>query len=541
MTVTQEMTREGVLDRGDAGPHTSKVIHVENQTFLNPVESSHLLMQSEAGNSSTRFGVRSIIYLLTWLMILQFCTAAVVEIEDMGKLRVKKFLLLGNAYPDSGAVAVDIRNNYVVVSSWSRPPGSPTHPGAPPATRERWDGLVKYDAQLNYLWTQKISTPRRLQVAVRGADEIFVGGEFEKTLQIGGQSLKSFGGVNSFIGKFTGEGKVVWLQGLGGASDQLSSVIAVDGAGHSYIAGRFVSEISIGAKILTPQGKRGIYVAKFDPYGSLVWATRGGGDLTHPFGMAVDSNQNVFLTGYSDGSVTTFGDCKISTPDGVRDMFLAKFDPKGTCVWAITPGGVPGGRSGHRIAVDSLGNPHVVGLIQRTTAFGSTNFVVVDGARSPSLFAAKYGPNGEFHWVRQFRHGDFDFTGFVASDLATNVRSSSVAQVSRVPTAQLRIVKVESLPTPGRETASVTQANTPPAATPIRGLPVVQLLVERVGESLVLAWPKQFATHQLEGSFGIAPMPIWEPVPFEVQVVGDYRVVTIPLSRALGFYRLRTP
>ena len=492
----------------------------------------------EVGRTPTRHLMRGCICLLISVFALQICSSAPLEAFDLGKLRVLSYHKMGSGGVGLGTVAVDVRNNYFVAGDSNGSFGNgPSRWGTIPATennRPPWSGyLVKYDRNLNCLWSQKILNMVPQCLAVSGTNDLFVAGTFENTLRLGEHALTSLGGNDGFVAKLSGDGTVRWVQHIGGSGYDLTRAVTVDGAGHCYVTGDFRSEITIGGKHLIGVGKCNTYVAKFDPRGALVWVTHSTDGWIEPAGIALDSNRNVFVTG-TLGASARFGNHRLTGSGG--DMFLAKFDPLGSCVWAVSPGGLPGGRSGHRVAVDSHGNPHVVGLIERTTAFGSTNFVIVDQSKNLNVFAARFGANGEFHWVRQFKNGDFDFTGFVAADLATSIRSSLVDALSRFPTNQLRIGKTESSPAADREPTSLTKTSLPLGARP-----VVTLLVERVGDSLVLAWPKQFATHQLEGSVGIAPMPIWEPVPFEVQIVGDYRVVTIPLARALGFYRLRAP
>ena len=449
---------------------------------------------------------------------------------------------MGSGSPGGGHVAVDLRNNYFVVGdSSSSSTSRPMRWGTIPGSQERWHGyFVKYDRELNCLWSQEVLNTHGLSVAVSGTNDLFVGGQFERTLQIGDQSLVSLGEVDGFVGKFTAEGKVCWLQRIGGPGRQSVSAVASDPLGNCYVTGDFRANTSIGGETLSSGRKGDVFVAKFDPSGGLVWVARSTGDYMDSRSLAVDASDNVFLTGIFNGSVS-FGNRRLTAArEAGPDMFLAKFDPRGACVWATHPGG-PRSRYGIRVAVDSQWNPHVVGLIQGTTTFGTTNYVVVHPTRYQNMFTARYGAGGEFHWVRQFNPNEFDFTGFVPAVLAPRVPTAPATVLAGIPVKPLSIAKTETRPVVGRGPASVIPGSALLAGRPKVGVPKVQLLVERAGDSLVVAWPKEFAMHQLEASVGIAPMPVWEPVPFAVQIVGDYRVVTIPLARALGFYRLRAP
>ena len=59
--------------------------------------------------------------------------------------------------------------------------------------------------------------------------------------------------------------------------------------------------------------------------------------------MAVDSHGNTFVTGVFGGPTLTFGTCPTCTLTafsvGAGDIFVAKYDPQGVCLWAARAGG----------------------------------------------------------------------------------------------------------------------------------------------------------------------------------------------------------
>src|SRR4029450_13532055 len=78
------------------------------------------------------------------------------------------------------------------------------------------------------------------------------------------------GGADLFVTKFSPAGTVLYSAYLGGDCADYGHPIAVDGAGNAYVAGELNGR---GACYSTP----GALVAKLDPAGHLVYATRLGG------------------------------------------------------------------------------------------------------------------------------------------------------------------------------------------------------------------------------------------------------------------------
>jgi Beta-propeller repeat len=122
--------------------------------------------------------------------------------------------------------------------------------------------------------------------------------------------------------------------------------------------------------ILTSAGDVDVFVAKYDSAGALVWAKRAGGtDWENGNGIAVDAAGNSFVTGYF-GSTATFGPGEanqtILTGSGI---FVAKYDSAGVLVWAKQAGGTGTHYEAH-ITVDEAGNSYVTGAFVGMATFG---------------------------------------------------------------------------------------------------------------------------------------------------------------------------
>jgi hypothetical protein len=140
--------------------------------------------------------------------------------------------------------------------------------GAPPDVF-----IAKLDRQGRVRWAQRFGDGDR-EIG-RGIDadsrgNIYFSGEFQGTIQIGGTTLRSAGGDDSFLAK-TGPGGRVRAIGFGGAGAETGPEVEVDGAGNSYLSGTFSGTAHIGDHVVTTTGARGAYVAKVGPTGQVVW------------------------------------------------------------------------------------------------------------------------------------------------------------------------------------------------------------------------------------------------------------------------------
>lgn len=145
-----------------------------------------------------------------------------------------------------------------------------------------------------------------------------------------------------------------------------------------------------GSYHLSDDGKVGFEVKGYDPSRELVidpvidYATYVGGTGTDPGqAVAVDSNGEAYLTGFSDaGFPTTAGAYDTAYGGGMNDAFVAKLNAAGSALIYATYLGGANQNIGMSIAVDGDGNAYVTGLAGAgfpttpgayQTAFGGDN------------------------------------------------------------------------------------------------------------------------------------------------------------------------
>jgi hypothetical protein len=201
----------------------------------------------------------------------------------------------------------------------------------------------------------------------------------------------------------------------GGPSDETGSSISMDSQGNLYVIGGYYNTASFGSHTLTSNGYADIFVAKLDPDCNWLWAVRAGGsDVDYGISIAMDPAGNFFLTGYFTGTAS-FGTHTL-TSNGYSDIFVAKLDPDGNWLWAVSAGG-PHIDQGQSIVVDPAGNAFLTGSMHDRASFG-THFLTSNG--DFDIFAAKLDTDGNWLWAEGAGGSYYDYGISIALDPAGN-------------------------------------------------------------------------------------------------------------------------
>jgi len=187
-----------------------------------------------------------------------------------------------------------------------------------------------------------------------------------------------------------------WGVSAGGIGWDAGNSIVVDSAGYSYVTGFFSGSAVFGDIALESNGEQDLFIGKLDSNGDWVWVESAGGEeKSSGKEVAVDSNNDIFLTGFFSGTVE-FGDISL-TSAGYRDMFVAKLNQDGEWLWAERGGG-SSNDYGFSIVVDNNDNLVVTGRFYDDASFGNDQLI---SEGSADLFIAKLSGNGDWLWVAQ--------------------------------------------------------------------------------------------------------------------------------------------
>ena len=207
-----------------------------------------------------------------------------------------------------------------------------------------------------------------------------------------------------------------WTQRAGGSSDDSGQGISIDTNGNSYVTGSFKSAAMFGTIQLVSNGFDDIFIAKYDEHGNCLWAKSVGANFfDYGYGISTDAIGNSYITGSFFGNVT-FGTIQL-TSFGNEDIFIAKYDSNGNCIWAKNAGGNDYDY-GTGISIDTDGNCYMTGYFEGTATFGTTQ-LVSSGAND--VFVAKYDTSGNFTWVKNFGGAIYDYGKGISADPNGNI------------------------------------------------------------------------------------------------------------------------
>ena len=193
---------------------------------------------------------------------------------------------------------------------------------------------AKYDTDGNVLWARLVGGAVRSQaggVAVDSRGGAFVSGWFQGTADFGGAQLTSVGVSDIFVTRYDASGNLVWAEQAGGANatfGEATGRIAVDSVtGNVVVTGSFIGTADFGGTVLTGAGGQDIFVAAYDPDGTVMWARRAGSNLSSESGtsVALGNAGEVFATGVFTGTAD-FGDGSLVSA-GDQDIFIATLGP----------------------------------------------------------------------------------------------------------------------------------------------------------------------------------------------------------------------
>lgn len=165
---------------------------------------------------------------------------------------------------------------------------------------------------------------------------------------------------DAWVSKVDSTGKVQWVQQFGSINEGVEVAWAVDtdSKGNVYTTGYTTGDIGTKTKPARKSGPYDMFLTKFSPDGTQLWARQFGSkgdDGTYLSDMQIDSQDNIYLTGYTNDKIGK------GQKDAAYNAFVAKFDSNGTNKW-IQEFGSKGKRDTLTgISVDNTGHVFVTG------------------------------------------------------------------------------------------------------------------------------------------------------------------------------------
>ena len=227
--------------------------------------------------------------------------------------------------------------------------------------------IGKFDADGVHQWSQRFGDANGqyvLGLVTDAASNVYAGGGFQGTLNLGNGPLVSAGNADVFLARFEANGNPVWSKRFGDAQNQVLRDLAIDGKGRLSFGGEMQGSTDFGGGPIGGNSRG--FIAQFDGAGKHLWSHAASDGQAQVKGVAVDGLGSVLLTGEFSGASDFGGGALVS--EGSSDLFLVKLGPAGQHVWSKRFGDFAG-----QFGLDTAGS--AAGFVAVTGNFnGGINF-----------------------------------------------------------------------------------------------------------------------------------------------------------------------
>lgn len=304
--------------------------------------------------------------------------------------------------------------------------------------------LVKFNTSGSRIWGTYCGGIRDEQfnnVAIDGKGDIYAlgisasksgiatPGAFQDTLSQSSPADSNL--LDGILVKYNPDGKRIWGTYLGGFSNDYGQGLVVNGS-TLFVSGNTNSNSQISTPSAYQTAKAAgaapdAFLMKFDTSGKRAWGTYLGGNGSEDgIRLTCNSRGYAYIAGTTNSTsgIASTGAWK-SSFGGIRDMFLAKFDPGGGLAWSTYFGGadddvITSGYRGGRIVCDTVGDDNNVFIVGDTKSSGlatSDAFQKTLGSAGKyDAFFAAFNGSGALYYCTYYGGADNDYGATTMAD-----------------------------------------------------------------------------------------------------------------------------
>lgn len=267
----------------------------------------------------------------------------------------------------------------------------------------------------------------------------FVGYSSGSPIIYNGVSYPANGRGDAFFAKLDSNKNLVWMKSVGGNDSSYydsATDIHMDAFGDIYLLFNSAgSNFKYNGQILSGINSPGQYSGE----GVMIKVNANGDYLWHDSGavstgfqkVTTDTAGNVFLIGSFYSTVTLGNSITLTNPSTgtTTDLFVAKYQPNGTIIWAKRAGGLPHNTFayGHDVKINPQTNEIIVlGKGDGAVYFDGIPMPLYNGSNK-GLVLISYTSNGVLNWVKRV----LDFPGStISSGTSLDISSSGIMAVA---------------------------------------------------------------------------------------------------------------
>jgi hypothetical protein len=301
-------------------------------------------------------------------------------------------ILGGLTDQSAAAVTVDAANNVYVTGTFATDIN--TSLGKLVAVNLSDGFIMKFDNGLIPSWQKAFGgtgNDEGSAITTDSAGNVILTGYFDTAIDFGGGVVNGGSGLDVFLAKLTSTGSHLLSKGFPVSGNQYGDAVAVDSMGNMYVHGDFDTAINLGGGQVATAGLHDVYLTKFDAAGTHVF-TKVYGDPEDQLAnaMTVDKNDDIVFIVNHEGTVDYGGGpITYALNVGSSDVVVVKLKgATGAYVWSRRFGNVSD-QDARAIATDATNNIFVAGEFGGTMNFGP---VSITSSSSDDAYLVKFGP-----------------------------------------------------------------------------------------------------------------------------------------------------
>lgn len=253
-------------------------------------------------------------------------------------------------------------------------------------------------------------TNEALDIEIDNAGNSYVAGYITGETAFGTNNIiqNAVGNGDIYVAKYSEAGSLQWVKKFGGNYSDRAYDLAIGPDQNIVVTGQFFGSVTFGATTLqSTANSKDIFLVKLDPFGDVIWARKEGGSMSeNAFGVTVDHQNNVILTGQFQGNSSIANETFSSVVDPVTnsvsfDFFIAKYNATGTPLW-VKVGAAKKEDRGLAVAVDNQDNIFFTGQYSDTLSFGGN---VYNNNGFNVGFVSKISASGQVLFFNNLRAG----------------------------------------------------------------------------------------------------------------------------------------
>lgn len=283
--------------------------------------------------------------------------------------------------------------------------------------------LAKIDPDGNLVWLKIGNGSRAPLIKVSSLGELYFAGEYQHFTKWEQDSISTLGGVDYCMGKIGGDGKLMWLERVGGPEYDWISDIAIDDKGNFFAIGEFGSEFYIGDSSFSLQWPGTKTLVKFDSNGSLDW-------LSSVYSDTSELHINRIIIDYQ-GSLSSFGEetevIDSSNFWNYKSYGLRRFEYDVGTGEVVANKLYPNVPEPMNVGIDSQSNVYLYGFFFNSAEVGDTTLTSTPG--NYRAFLAKLGKRPE---DRSYEDCHLQVYPNPATDLLNVMRDNGSSSPTRI-------------------------------------------------------------------------------------------------------------